>query len=180
MTLYSKTTRQPLVDAAYLAESFLRAPDLWHQLDDITKKRYIDCFKQLRKVKPSFNNWLLFSGIEECFIIMAGEKPDKGKMFDIAMQINQWYVGDGWYSDGQYFAMNYYNSFVIHPMFIELLEIMEKNNITVPLKSSTAIKRMQKFKIFLERLITPEGKFPAFGRSIVYRLGVFQTLALSI
>jgi hypothetical protein len=32
----SNSTRQPLVDAAYLAESFLRAPTLWHQLDDIT------------------------------------------------------------------------------------------------------------------------------------------------
>ena len=29
----SRTTRQPLVDAAYLAESFLRAPNLWQQLN---------------------------------------------------------------------------------------------------------------------------------------------------
>ena len=39
---------------------------------------------------------------------------------------------------------------------------------------------MQRFNIFLERLISPEGYFPAFGRSIVYRVGCFQTLALSI
>lgn len=65
-------------------------------------------------------------------------------------------------------------------MFIEMLEIMEKNHIKVPIKSELAIYRMQKYNIFLERLISPEGKFPAFGRSIVYRLGVFQTLSLSI
>lgn len=103
---YSKSTRQPLVDAAYLAESFLHAPDLWHQLDEITKKRYLECFKLVRKIQPPRNNWLLFSGIVECFFIMMGEKPDNNKMFRIANQINNWYVGDGWYSDGKYFAMN--------------------------------------------------------------------------
>ena len=177
---YTNTTRQPLVDAAYLAESFLRAPQLWKQLDEITKKRYIECFKLVRQYQPWQNNWLLFSGIVECFFIMVGEEPDKKKMINIVNQINLWYVGDGWYSDGKYFAMNYYNSFVIHPMFIHMIEIMEKNNIPVPVSSKVAIERMQKFNLFLERLISPEGKFPAFGRSIVYRLGIFQSLALSI
>ena len=173
-------TRQPLVDAAFLAQSFLRAPDLWNQLDDITKQRYKECFSKIRKIRPYQNNWLLFSGIVECFFILMGEKPDEERMFNITNQINQWYKGDGWYSDGRIFAMNYYNSFVIHPMFIHMLEIMEKNNIKVPINSTTAIRRMQKYNIFLERLISPEGKFPAFGRSIVYRLGAFQTLTLSV
>ena len=65
-------------------------------------------------------------------------------------------------------------------MFIHMLEIMEKNHIKVPISSIEALKRMQKFNIFLERLISPEGKFPPFGRSIVYRLGVFQTLTLAV
>ena len=177
---YSTKTKQPLVDAAFLAESFLRAPGLWNQLDNITKKRYIENFKKTRKIKPSLNNWILFSGIIECFFIQIGEEPDIKKMFKITKQINEWYIGDGWYSDGKYFAMNYYNSYVIHPMFIQMLEIMEKSQIKVPVSSKIAVQRMQKYNLFLERLITPEGKFPAFGRSIVYRLAVFQTLSLSI
>lgn len=180
MLWYSNKTNQPLVDAAFLAESFLRAPKLWYHLEATTKKRYIECFKKTRKIKAGLNNWLLFSGIIESFFILAGEKPDSEKMFNITKQINEWYIGDGWYSDGKYFAMNYYNSFVIHPMFIQMLEIMEKNQMKVPIKSKTALYRMQKFNIFLERLISPEGKFPAFGRSIIYRLGIFQTLTLSI
>ncbi len=65
-------------------------------------------------------------------------------------------------------------------MLIHMLEIMEKNHLKTPINSTIAIKRMQKFNIFLERLISPEGKFPPFGRSIVYRLGAFQTLTLAI
>ena len=176
----SQRSRQPLVDAAYLAESFLRAPNLWNQLDEITKQRYKECFSKIRYIQPYENNWLLFSGIVECFFILMGEKPDKERMYFITSKMNEWYVGDGWYSDGRRFAMNYYNSFVIHPMLIQMLEIMEKNKINTPISSQEAIKRMQKFNLFLERLISPEGKFPAFGRSIVYRLAAFQTLTLSI
>ena len=177
---YSEQTRQPLVDAAFLAESFLRAPNLWYQLDEVTKQRYKECFSKVRDIKPYENNWLLFSGIIECFFILMGEKPDEERMYSIINKINNWYVGDGWYSDGKRFAMNYYNSFVIHPMLIQMLEIMEKNNIKAPIRSEEAIKRMQKYNLFLERLISPEGSIPAFGRSIVYRLATFQTLTLSI
>ena len=175
------TTRQPLVDAAYLAESFLRAPEkTWEKLDEITKERYIKSFLKIRQIQPYNNNWLLFSGIIECFFLMVGMEPDKNKMYNITKKINNFYRGDGWYSDGPVFAMNYYNSFVIHPMFVHMLEIMEKYKIKVPISSKVALKRMQRYNILLERFISPEGTFPAFGRSIIYRMAVFQTLSLSV
>lgn len=44
---------QPLVDAAYLASSLLRAYDaLWVPLDSVTKVRYINEFTLLRRVDP--------------------------------------------------------------------------------------------------------------------------------
>ena len=44
---------QNLVDAAYIAESFLRAYNtLWTPLDDLTKERYIKEFQGLRKIDP--------------------------------------------------------------------------------------------------------------------------------
>lgn len=175
-----KKTRQPLVDAAYLAQSFLRAPkSTWEKLDENTKKKYIKAFEKIRKIEPYNSNWLLFSGIIECFFIMAGKEPNKTRMYDIVNRTNNFYLGDGWYSDGPKFDMNYYNSYVIHPMLIEILETMENNNFEVPISSKLAIERMQQFNLFMERLISPEGTFPAFGRSITYRMAAFQTLALS-
>ena len=42
---------QNLVDAAYIAESFLRAYDtLWKPLDEVTKKRYLTEFAKLRHI----------------------------------------------------------------------------------------------------------------------------------
>lgn len=94
-------------------------------------------------------------------------------------KINEWYLSDGWYSDGPEFALDYYNSYVIHPMYIEVLEICNAKKMRTPVSTELAIKRMQRFNSFLERLISPEGTYPAFGRSVVYRMGAFQTMSLA-
>ena len=47
-----RTEGQPIVDAAYVAHAFLRAPKvLWEPLDAVTKQRFIEEFKSLRNRK---------------------------------------------------------------------------------------------------------------------------------
>lgn len=171
---------QPLVDAAYIANSFLRAPkQLWEPLDELTKKRYIEEFKQLRRVDPPYTNWLLFSAMVETFLMSIDEQYDAYRIHSAIRKIEEWYVGDGWYADGEHFAFDYYNSFVIQPMYVEVLEhLVEKKRMVNPQQLETARKRMQRYSMILERLVSPEGTFPVFGRSMTYRAGVFQPLAL--
>ena len=173
-----RTEQQPIVDAAFLAHAFLRAPQtLWYPLDELTKKRFIEEFKSLRNRKPAYNNWLLFAGITEGFLLSIGEEYDPSRI-DIALKkMNEWYAGDGWYSDGAKFSMDYYNSFVIHPMLVDLLKITVGKKISKKEDDDLALKRMVRYAEFLERLISPEGTFPPFGRSITYRTGAFQALA---
>lgn len=171
---------QPLVDAAYIANSFLRAPkQLWEPLDELTKKRYIEEFKQLRRVDPPYTNWLLFSAMVETFLMSIDEQYDAYRIHSAIRKMEEWYVGDGWYADGEHFAFDYYNSFVIQPMYVEVLEhLVEKKRMVKPEQLETARKRMQRYSMILERLVSPEGTFPVFGRSMTYRAGVFQPLAL--
>ena len=56
---------------------------------------------------------------------------------------------------------------------------LEANKFWSNVSSKLAVKRMQRFNTILERLISPEGTFPPVGRSITYRMGVFQTMALA-
>ena len=68
-------------------------------------------------------------------------------------------------------------------MYIDPLEIMTnagKNKVwNMPdCDYNRAVKRMQRFGIILERFISPEGTLPVFGRSITYRTGTLQPLAL--
>ena len=171
---------QPLVDAAYIANSFLRAPkQLWEPLDELTKKRYIEEFKQLRRVDPPYTNWLLFSAMVETFLMSIDEQYDAYRIHSAIRKIEEWYVGDGWYSDGDHFAFDYYNSFVIQPMYVEVLEqLVEKKRMVKPEQLDIARKRMLRYSMILERFVSPEGTFPVFGRSMTYRAGVFHPLAL--
>jgi len=178
--LWETNSTQRLVDAAYLAESFLRAPDVtWKLLDEVTRKRYVERFQRLKIVRPAYNNWLLFRGLIEAFLMSIGEDADQYVLTVAANKINEWYLSDGWYSDGPEFALDYYNAYVIHPMYIEMLEVLNKHKFWTPISTELAIKRMQRFNVFMERLISPEGTYPAFGRSVVYRMGAFQTLAMA-
>ncbi|WP_373827307.1 DUF2264 domain-containing protein, partial [Bacteroides heparinolyticus] len=175
---------QPLVDAAYVAESFLRGYEsLWLPLDSLTKQRYIEEFTRLRRVDPPYTNWLLFSSTVECFLRKAGVKSDTYRIVSALRKVEEWYVGDGWYSDGPGFAFDYYNSYVLHPMYVECLEVFTdsgKNRVwnASGCNFQRAQKRMQRFGLILERFISPEGAFPVFGRSITYRTGILQPLAL--
>lgn len=175
---------QTLVDAAYVAESFLRAYDaLWMPLDSVTKQRYIKEFTQLRRVDPPYTNWLLFSSTVECFLRKAGAHSDTYRIVSALRKVNEWYAGDGWYCDGPDFAFDYYSSYVLHPMYVECLEVFTnggKNKIwNAPgCTFESAVKRMQRFGMILERFISPEGALPVFGRSITYRTGTLQPLAL--
>lgn len=174
---------QPLVDAAYIAESFLRAYDqLWMPLDETTKKRYIEEFTLIRRVDPPYTNWLLFSSTIESFLAKAGAKYDAYRVNSAIRKVEEWYTGDGWYADGPSFAFDYYSSYVFHPMYLETLQAMKDAKAYTRIHYSKyydrALKRAQKYSLILERLISPEGTFPVFGRSIPYRMAAMQPLAL--
>ena len=174
---------QNLVDAAYIAESFLRAYDtLWKPLDEVTKKRYLTEFAKLRHIDPPYTNWLLFSSTIESFMAKAGGDYDQYRVNSACRKMEEWYVGDGWYSDGPVFAFDYYSSYVFHPMYLETLQAMvdAKANTRLDYKKyyDRELKRCQKYSLILERFISPEGTFPAFGRSIPYRMATMQPLAL--
>lgn len=83
------------------------------------------------------------------------------------------------FPDGERFAFDYYNSYVIQPIYVQVLNVLtDKKRLSQDKTLELALKRMQRFGMILERLISPEGSFPVFGRSMTYRLGVFQPLAL--
>lgn len=173
-------TSQPLCDASYLVESFMRAPEAtWGQLDELTKKRYIEGLKSLRTIRPAYNNWLLFRAMVEVFFMSIGEDVDEYALSVGLQKMSEWYLSDGWYSDGPEYAMDYYNSYVMHPMMVEVVEMCKKHKFSTPISLDLAVKRMNRFNTILERFISPEGAYPAVGRSVIYRMGAFQTLAMS-
>lgn len=170
--------RQPLVDAAFLAHGLLRCrTQVWDKLDAQTQERLIAAFRSTRVIKPHENNWLLFAAMVECLLKeFAGEWEYQNVEYALDKH-GQWYKGDGWYGDGQDFHFDYYNSFVIHPMMTQVLEVVTKY---VPEKADDLKRQLKRYSRYAEqqeRLISPEGTFPAVGRSLAYRFGAFYALS---
>lgn len=170
---------QPLVDAAFLAQGLLRAPkQLWGNLDSQAKEWMITELKRSRAIKPWENNWLLFASmIEAALLEFTGECDMDRLMYGVQKFRDDWYKGDALYGDGPAFHMDYYNSFVIHPMLTDVLLIMKKHNLEGADFIDKQLPRLTRYAEQLERFISPEGTFPVVGRSIVYRFGAFHALA---
>jgi hypothetical protein len=172
------TDRQPLVDAAFLAQGILRAPRaLRDDLGPGTKRNLIAALESTRPIAPGFNNWLLFSAIVEAALARLGRPWDRMRVDYALRQHDQWYKGDGTYGDGPEFHWDYYNSFVIHPMMVDVLEAC-KDELTAWKDLATREEpRAKRYAAIQERLISPDGTFPVIGRSLAYRCGAFHLLA---
>lgn len=106
---------QQLVDASFIALAFVRAHWLWANLPKTDQAKLVSALKSTRQFKPVFSNWLLFSAMTEAFFCQYGYEWDPMRVDYALQQLEQWYVGDGLYSDGPSYAYDYYNSYVIHP-----------------------------------------------------------------
>lgn len=174
---FNRDDRQPLVDAAFLALGLLRAPhQLWDKLNSEQQSNVVAALKSTRRIKPYESNWLLFSATIEAALWKFTGECDLKPIEYAVQKHEQWYLGDGVYGDGPEFHWDYYNSYVIHPLLLEVLRVCaEKKNPLGDLYPQE-LKRAQRYAEIQERMISPEGTFPVIGRSSTYRFGAFQLL----
>jgi hypothetical protein len=169
---------QPLVDAAFMAHGLIRGFNkLWQPLDIKTKENIKDAMVSTRSIKPGYNNWLLFSAMIEAFLLKSGNDWDPVRVDFAVRKHLEWYKGDGIYGDGPDFHWDYYNSYVIQPMLIDIIKILVENGYEKEELYQTILNRAKRYAVIQERLISPEGTFPAIGRSLAYRFGAFQLLS---
>lgn len=169
---------QPVVDAAFLALAIVRAPtELWRKLDAQTQKNVIAALESSRRIRPGYSNWLLFSAMVEAALSFMGAWWDPMRIDYAIRTMNTWYKGDGVYGDGPFFHWDYYNSFVIHPMLLSILDTITKASPAWDTFRPEMLLRAQRYAAIQERLIGPDGTFPPIGRSLCYRFGAFHLLA---
>jgi hypothetical protein len=88
-----------------------------------------------------------------------------------------WYMGDGMFSDGMHFALDYYNSYVIQPYLANILDAVGTKDKSFNWFLPKLEKITARYAELQERSINTDGSFPVYGRSIVYRGGAFHQLS---
>ncbi|WP_042426154.1 DUF2264 domain-containing protein [Streptacidiphilus anmyonensis] len=109
---------QAMVEAASIALSLrLTRPWLWDRLDDDVRERTRAYLAGALHHTPVDNNWWLFPFTVGGFLVEAGADEDGAAQSAVARglaMIEQWYLGDGWYTDGRPRAFDHYNGWALH------------------------------------------------------------------
>lgn len=175
---FSEGYGQALVDAAFLAHAIVRAPEtLYRTLSSRVRNNLADALRATRRFEPFPSNWLFFSAMTETALALMGEEYDAAPVDHAVRKFEEWYIGDGAYGDGERFHFDYYNSFVIHPMYTDIVSFFAEQGTHYSDLLPTVLKRASRCAAVLERMIAPDGTYPIVGRSICYRFGAFHALA---
>jgi rhamnogalacturonyl hydrolase YesR len=169
---------QPYVESAYLAAALLTAPNqLWKPLTRAQRKNVTDALRITLKMPLKHNNnWYLFPAMIEAALWQFDTLPDPSRLVLGVNKLLDWYVGDGVYGDGPAFHWDYYNSYVIQPMLLQVLKVAAAKHHPVAKFLPLVRERAVRYAETLERLISPEGTFPVMGRSSAYRFAAFYHL----
>lgn len=172
---------QPLVDAAYLCQGLLHSPtQVCAKMDKKTRTNLNKALESSRVIRPNQSNWLLFASMVEAYLLESTGKCDSARLWNGVhkfMDEGGWYQGDACYGDGPKVNIDYYNSLVINPMLTDVLTVMVKHGYIEQRFLDQQRLREGRLAQILERTVSPEGTYPAIGRSITYRFGHFHGLS---
>lgn len=108
---------QPLVEAASIALALrLTRPLLWDRLDDGVRQRAAAWLGDALTAEAWPCNWELFPVTVGGFLQETGHRPEAArKAIERGLErIEEWYVGEGWYTDGDGRKFDYYNGWAMH------------------------------------------------------------------
>ena len=169
---------QLLVDTAFFAHALLRAPrQIVEKMSPGLRRMTSEMLYRSRVITPGPNNWLLFSAMVEAALLKMGFPADLTRIAYALRQHDQWFKGDGIYGDGCRFAFDYYNSYVIQPMLLDITTLIAGHEEEWETLRRKVLRRIRRYAVIQERLIAPDGSFPAIGRSLAYRCGAFHALS---
>ncbi|CAM5370090.1 DUF2264 domain-containing protein [Streptomyces narbonensis] len=160
-------TRQAVVESASVALGLrLTRPWLWDRLDERTRHRVVDWLRPALRPSPVDNNWWLFGLTVAGFLQDAGIETDRAAAtVDRSLaRIEDWYLGDGWYSDGDNRAFDHYNAWALH--FYPVLHAYLAGDRTLLDRYGPRLRRHLDDHV---HLFDANGSPLPYGRSLIYR-----------
>lgn len=158
---------QRLVEMAAMGLALLLVPErIWEPLNDSEKNNFYKWLSQINNHKLYECNWVLFAAMVNMGLKNVGAAYDKEVMESVLDKIEQFYLGDGWYSDGKNGHSDYYVPFAIHFYCLIYAKVMEKED---PKRSQLYKKRAVEFAKDFIYWFSEDGSALPYGRSLTYR-----------
>ncbi|MFE0256415.1 DUF2264 domain-containing protein [Streptomyces sp. NPDC059010] len=167
---------QPLVEAASIALALrLTRPLLWDRLDDGVRQRAAAWLGDALTAEAWPCNWELFPVTVGGFLQEIGHGAEaSGKAIDRGLErIEDWYVGDGWYTDGDGRKYDYYNGWAMH-LYPVLHAWLAQDERLLDLYGGRLSRHLEDYA----RLFGGDGAPLHQGRSLTYRFATTAPLWL--
>lgn len=167
---------QPMVESASVALGLLAARrHTWDLLDGDEQDRLEDWLRGALRHEPAPNNWYLFPMAVAAFLdeVGRGDAETAGALDRAHDLLEGWYVGDGWYSDGDGRAFDHYVGWAMH-----LYPVLVAH-----LRGDTARlehlgPRLRQFLGSFAATFDADGAPLYQGRSLTYRTAALSAVAL--
>lgn len=158
---------QRFVEMAAMAYGLILAPDkLWEPLSDKEKDNLTDWLYGINEYELPICNWILFAVLVNIALKKLGRKYDAEKLEKYLTGADSFYLGDGWYQDGDSGQKDYYVSFAIHFYSLFYAKVMEQED------PDRCRLYKERAAIFAKQFIywfDENGAALPFGRSLTYR-----------
>ena len=166
---------QPQVEAASIALSLhLTRAASWDSLSGDEQDRLVAWLRSALKRQPASNNWYLFPLTIASFLEGVG-RADNDTSYAIERGlglIDQWYRGEGWYSDGDGEAFDHYIGWALH--LYPLLHAGLRKDAALEDKLGA---RLEEFLGSFARTFDRNGAPLYLGRSMTYRMAALAAVA---
>ncbi|MDX3662144.1 DUF2264 domain-containing protein [Streptomyces sp. ID05-26A] len=162
---------QPMVESASVALGLrLTRSSLWDRLSEPVQDRAEAWLRGALRHVPAANNWYFFPYTVASFLESVGRGDDETRQAkQRAMELLRgWYVGDGWYSDGDGRAFDHYNGWALH-LYPALDAYLDGHPASTYLR-----EHLESFHL----LFGADGAPLYFGRSLTYRFAAASAVAL--
>ena len=161
---------QPTVEAAAVAIGLhLAQVSLWEPLDDATKAGICEWFDGAAGTWCADNNHVLLGATLAAFTSSVGWHDRRALVENALDRMEDWYRGDGWYTDGDGRRFEYYNAYAFHwyPFFIARMLGARLDDRRAEYRT-----RLGAFLVGYQHLFSRGGAPVLMGRSLIYRWGV--------
>lgn len=163
---------QLFVEMAALACAILETPEsVWNPLTDTEKAKLGKWLDTINHHDLPGCNWLLFRMLVNLALDSVGMPCSMQQAAADMAEVDKWYVGDGWYSDGPAEVKpqkDYYNPWAIQYYTVLYSVFAARRD---PARAALYRERAVQFGRQFAQWFDPDGAALPFGRSLGYRIG---------
>lgn len=158
---------QRYVEMAAMGYALIFAPEtFWEPLAQKEKDHLAAYLYTINEHEVPCCNWLMFRVLVNVGLKTVGQKYDAGRMEEALALTESFYLGDGWYRDGDSGQKDYYVSFAIHFYGLVYARVMENEDAE---RCARFRARARKFAKQFLYWFDGDGEALPFGRSLTYR-----------